>query len=195
MCEEFSPKYYGLCFLGGMLSSGPTHLAITPLDVLKVNMQVQGLTVQKSSSTLVSLISHLTFPILFMFALQFAICRWIRINIIIALFLGLPPFGKKKGLVLSGEVGLASYLDTVFKADSNTVSTSTSRTFTPIRSSSTATGITYSFSAVWLLRLWLMSPFLLSKLSKSAFKSSPISQRVWLMAFHSYTKMKVLLGG
>lgn len=75
MCEEFSPKYYGLCFLGGMLSSGPTHLAITPLDVLKVNMQVQGLTVQKSSSTLVSLISHLTFLILFMFVLQFAICR------------------------------------------------------------------------------------------------------------------------
>ncbi|TKY57561.1 Mitochondrial phosphate carrier protein 1 [Spatholobus suberectus] len=40
VCEEFSPKYYGLCFLGGMLSSGTTHLAITPLDVLKVNMQV-----------------------------------------------------------------------------------------------------------------------------------------------------------
>ncbi|XP_061367362.1 mitochondrial phosphate carrier protein 1, mitochondrial-like [Gastrolobium bilobum] len=40
LCEEFSPKYYGLCFLGGMLSSGPTHLAITPLDVLKVHMQV-----------------------------------------------------------------------------------------------------------------------------------------------------------
>ncbi|KAJ1415635.1 Mitochondrial substrate/solute carrier [Sesbania bispinosa] len=40
VCEQFSPKYYGLCFLGGMLSSGTTHLAITPLDVLKVNMQV-----------------------------------------------------------------------------------------------------------------------------------------------------------
>ncbi|GAU43376.1 hypothetical protein TSUD_254590 [Trifolium subterraneum] len=32
--------YYGICFGGGMLSSGVTHLAITPLDVLKVNMQV-----------------------------------------------------------------------------------------------------------------------------------------------------------
>ncbi|KAK2378364.1 mitochondrial phosphate carrier protein 3, mitochondrial [Trifolium repens] len=32
--------YYGICFGGGMLSSGATHLAITPLDVLKVNMQV-----------------------------------------------------------------------------------------------------------------------------------------------------------
>lgn len=40
VCEEFTPKYYGLCFLGGMLSSGTTHLSITPLDVLKVNMQV-----------------------------------------------------------------------------------------------------------------------------------------------------------
>lgn len=39
-CEEFSPGYYGLCTLGGMLSAGTTHLAITPLDVLKVNMQV-----------------------------------------------------------------------------------------------------------------------------------------------------------
>ena len=40
LCEEFSPKYYGLCFLGGMLSAGVTHLAVTPLDVLKVNMHV-----------------------------------------------------------------------------------------------------------------------------------------------------------
>ncbi|CAJ2633489.1 unnamed protein product [Trifolium pratense] len=32
--------YYGICFGGGMLSSGATHFAITPLDVLKVNMQV-----------------------------------------------------------------------------------------------------------------------------------------------------------
>ncbi|RXH97827.1 hypothetical protein DVH24_010152 [Malus domestica] len=39
-CEEFSPAYYGLCTVGGMLSAGATHLAITPLDVLKVNMQV-----------------------------------------------------------------------------------------------------------------------------------------------------------
>lgn len=40
LCEEFSPGYYGLCSVGGMLSAGTTHLAITPLDVLKVNMQV-----------------------------------------------------------------------------------------------------------------------------------------------------------
>ncbi|XP_071707756.1 mitochondrial phosphate carrier protein 1, mitochondrial-like [Rutidosis leptorrhynchoides] len=40
LCEEFTPKYYGICTLGGMLSAGATHLAITPLDVLKVNMQV-----------------------------------------------------------------------------------------------------------------------------------------------------------
>ncbi|KAI7731573.1 hypothetical protein M8C21_016062 [Ambrosia artemisiifolia] len=41
LCEEFSAKYYyGICAVGGMLSAGTTHLAITPLDVLKVNMQV-----------------------------------------------------------------------------------------------------------------------------------------------------------
>ncbi|KAK4477281.1 hypothetical protein RD792_016495 [Penstemon davidsonii] len=38
--EEFTAGYYGLCAGGGMLSAGTTHLAITPLDVLKVNMQV-----------------------------------------------------------------------------------------------------------------------------------------------------------
>ncbi|XAR58078.1 hypothetical protein NMG60_11026455 [Bertholletia excelsa] len=38
--EEFSPGYYGVCAVGGMLSAGATHFAITPLDVLKVNMQV-----------------------------------------------------------------------------------------------------------------------------------------------------------
>ncbi|KAG8660116.1 hypothetical protein MANES_02G115800v8 [Manihot esculenta] len=32
--------YYGLCAVSGMLSAGTAHLAITPLDVLKVNMQV-----------------------------------------------------------------------------------------------------------------------------------------------------------
>ncbi|MED6194887.1 Mitochondrial phosphate carrier protein 1, mitochondrial [Stylosanthes scabra] len=38
--EELSPRYYGLCAVGGMLSAGTTHIALTPLDVLKVNMQV-----------------------------------------------------------------------------------------------------------------------------------------------------------
>ncbi|CAA7399582.1 unnamed protein product [Spirodela intermedia] len=35
-----TPEYYAVCAFGGMLSAGTTHLAITPLDVLKVNMQV-----------------------------------------------------------------------------------------------------------------------------------------------------------
>uniref|UniRef100_A0ACD5XPF7 Uncharacterized protein n=1 Tax=Avena sativa TaxID=4498 RepID=A0ACD5XPF7_AVESA len=39
----FSPEYYALCFGGGMLAAGTTHLAITPLDVLKVNMQISSL--------------------------------------------------------------------------------------------------------------------------------------------------------
>ncbi|KAH9316426.1 hypothetical protein KI387_025053, partial [Taxus chinensis] len=36
----FSAKYYAACAGGGMLSAGASHLLITPLDVLKVNMQV-----------------------------------------------------------------------------------------------------------------------------------------------------------
>lgn len=43
LCQEFSAGYYGICAVGGMLSAGATHLAITPLDVLKVNMQVNFL--------------------------------------------------------------------------------------------------------------------------------------------------------
>lgn len=35
--------YYALCGVSGMLSAGTTHLVITPLDVLKVNMQVNFL--------------------------------------------------------------------------------------------------------------------------------------------------------
>lgn len=40
LCEEYTSGYYGLCAVGGMLSAGTTHLVTTPLDVLKVNMQV-----------------------------------------------------------------------------------------------------------------------------------------------------------
>lgn len=50
LCEEFSPAYYGLCTVGGMLSAGTTHLAITPLDVLKVNMQVNPIKYNKMAS-------------------------------------------------------------------------------------------------------------------------------------------------
>ena len=32
--------FYGLCMVGGVLSCGLTHLAVTPLDVAKCNMQV-----------------------------------------------------------------------------------------------------------------------------------------------------------
>ena len=40
ICEEFSAGYYGVCAVGGLISAGTTHLAITPFDVLKVHMQV-----------------------------------------------------------------------------------------------------------------------------------------------------------
>ncbi|CAG9467006.1 unnamed protein product [Pedinophyceae sp. YPF-701] len=36
----YSPKYYGACSVGGMLACGLTHMAVTPLDVVKCNMQV-----------------------------------------------------------------------------------------------------------------------------------------------------------
>ena len=33
--------YYGKCMIGGILSCGLTHLAVTPLDVVKCRMQVR----------------------------------------------------------------------------------------------------------------------------------------------------------
>ncbi|KAL8143704.1 hypothetical protein V2J09_016736 [Rumex salicifolius] len=53
--EEFSPGYYGICTAGGMLSAATTHLAITPLDVLKVNMQVDPVKYSSMASGLSTL--------------------------------------------------------------------------------------------------------------------------------------------
>jgi hypothetical protein len=38
--ELFSKEYFAACGAGGALSCGITHTAITPLDVVKCNMQV-----------------------------------------------------------------------------------------------------------------------------------------------------------
>ncbi|KAL8109161.1 mitochondrial phosphate carrier protein 1, mitochondrial [Apium graveolens] len=43
--------YYKICTLGGMLSAGTTHLLITPLDVLKVNMQVNPVKYNRMTSS------------------------------------------------------------------------------------------------------------------------------------------------
>lgn len=36
----FSPEYYRACAIGGMLCCGLTHMAVTPIDVVKCNMQI-----------------------------------------------------------------------------------------------------------------------------------------------------------
>ncbi|EER95137.1 hypothetical protein BDA96_01G456500 [Sorghum bicolor] len=38
--EMYTPLFYATCALGGVLSTGLTHLAVTPLDLVKCNMQV-----------------------------------------------------------------------------------------------------------------------------------------------------------
>ncbi|KAI3463573.1 hypothetical protein Pfo_020236 [Paulownia fortunei] len=38
--EMFSPAYYAACTAGGILSCGLTHTAVTPLDIIKCNMQI-----------------------------------------------------------------------------------------------------------------------------------------------------------
>lgn len=41
--EMFSPAYYGACTAGGIMSCGLTHMTVTPLDLVKCNMQVGSL--------------------------------------------------------------------------------------------------------------------------------------------------------
>ncbi|KAM7251625.1 hypothetical protein ACFE04_023508 [Oxalis oulophora] len=38
--ELYSPTFYAACTTGGILCCGPTHMAVTPLDVVKCNMQI-----------------------------------------------------------------------------------------------------------------------------------------------------------
>jgi len=38
--EMYSPAFYAACTAGGILSCGLTHMTVTPLDLVKCNMQV-----------------------------------------------------------------------------------------------------------------------------------------------------------
>lgn len=38
--EMYSQEFYTTCAIGGWLSCGLTHMAVTPLDVVKCNMQI-----------------------------------------------------------------------------------------------------------------------------------------------------------
>ncbi|KAH3902771.1 probable Mitochondrial phosphate carrier protein 2 [Saccharomycodes ludwigii] len=38
--ELYTPEYYALCTLGGLLACGPTHSLVCPLDVVKCRLQV-----------------------------------------------------------------------------------------------------------------------------------------------------------
>ncbi|PWZ34186.1 Mitochondrial phosphate carrier protein 3, mitochondrial [Zea mays] len=38
----YSPAFYAACTTGGIASCGLTHMAVTPLDLVKCNMQVSG---------------------------------------------------------------------------------------------------------------------------------------------------------
>lgn len=38
--EMYSPAFYAACTAGGIFSCGLTHMTVTPLDLVKCNMQV-----------------------------------------------------------------------------------------------------------------------------------------------------------
>ncbi|WVZ13896.1 hypothetical protein V8G54_011462 [Vigna mungo] len=48
--EMFSPAFYGACTIGGILSCGPTHTAVTPLDVVKCNIQIDPVKYKNTST-------------------------------------------------------------------------------------------------------------------------------------------------
>ncbi|VAH71865.1 unnamed protein product [Triticum turgidum subsp. durum] len=40
--KMYSPAFYAACSVGGIASCGLTHMAVTPLDLVKCNMQVNS---------------------------------------------------------------------------------------------------------------------------------------------------------
>lgn len=42
MIQLYSPEYYYTCALGGLIACGPTHSAVTPLDLVKCRRQVNA---------------------------------------------------------------------------------------------------------------------------------------------------------
>ncbi|KMT08884.1 hypothetical protein BVRB_6g136070 [Beta vulgaris subsp. vulgaris] len=54
--EEKGGAYFGLCTVGGIVSAGTTHVFVTPLDVLKVNMQVNPVKYYSITSCLSTLL-------------------------------------------------------------------------------------------------------------------------------------------
>ena len=38
--ELYSTSYYSACLVGGVIACGPTHTAVTPLDLVKCRRQV-----------------------------------------------------------------------------------------------------------------------------------------------------------
>ena len=38
----YSPEFYAACTVGGIVACGATHTAVTPLDIVKCNMQARG---------------------------------------------------------------------------------------------------------------------------------------------------------
>ncbi|XP_057971490.1 mitochondrial phosphate carrier protein 3, mitochondrial-like isoform X1 [Malania oleifera] len=48
--EMYSPAFYAACTVGGILSCGLTHTALTPLDLVKCNMQIDPTKYKSTSS-------------------------------------------------------------------------------------------------------------------------------------------------
>ena len=38
----YSPEFYAACTVGGIVACGATHTAVTPLDIVKCNMQARA---------------------------------------------------------------------------------------------------------------------------------------------------------
>ncbi|KDO71557.1 hypothetical protein CISIN_1g020995mg [Citrus sinensis] len=56
--KEKVKGHYSICAIGGMLSAGTAHLAITPLDVVKVNMQVHPIKYSSIASCYTNLLKE-----------------------------------------------------------------------------------------------------------------------------------------
>lgn len=63
--EMYSPAFYAACTAGGIASCGLTHMAVTPLDLVKCNMQVRGKSLE--DRVILSIMQHFSCLLCFRF--------------------------------------------------------------------------------------------------------------------------------
>ena len=119
----YSPSYFAACAVGGALSCGVTHTALTPIDLLKTNQQANPqLFSQSSPTTLRALYSGLYAPFGFGSGLRALVRGWgptlLGYSAQGALKFGLYEYYKHQLLARMDPLAAVVYRDLVYVASS-----------------------------------------------------------------------------